>query len=97
MKNAFRVLVVTATLAFAALPASAAELKIGASDTVQTTLVGQKGARVTVRTRSGQEITGVVREVNANVVQIGAVTGKEFFDAVIPLTAVDAVYVRVKD
>jgi len=38
-----------------------------------------------------------VRDVNANVVQIGGVTGKEFFDAVVPLSAVDAVYVRVKE
>jgi hypothetical protein len=97
MKKSIPVLIITAALAFAALPAIAAELKIGASDTVQSTLAGQKGARVTVRTRSGQEITGVVREVNANVVQIGAVTGKEFFDAVVPLAAVDVVYVRVKD
>jgi hypothetical protein len=97
MKKSIPVLIVTAALALATLPAQAAELKIGASDSVQTTLAGQKGARVTVRTRSGQEITGVVREVNANVVQLGAVTGKEFFDAVVPLSAVDAVYVRVKE
>jgi hypothetical protein len=97
MKNALQVLVVTAALALATLPAQAAELKIGASDTVQTMLAGQKGVRVTVRTRSGQEITGVVREVNANVVQLGAVTGKEFFDAVVPLSAVDVVFVRVKE
>src|SRR5450631_1246143 len=97
MKKSIPVLIVTAALAIAALPSVAAELKIGANDSVQTTLAGQKGARVTVRTRSGQEITGLVREVNANVVQIGAVSGKEFFDAVVPLSAVDAVYVRVKE
>ena len=97
MKKSIPVLIVTAALAIAALPSVAAELKIGANDSVQTTLAGQKGARVTVRTRSGQEITGLVREVNANVVQIGAVSGKEFFDAVVPLSAVDVVYVRVKE
>ena len=97
MKNTFSILIVTAALACAALPAAAADLKIGANDSVQTTLAGQKGARVTVRVRSGQEITGLVREVNANVVQLGAVTGKEFFDAVVPLAAVDAVFVRVKE
>ena len=97
MKNAIPVLVMTAAFACAALPASGAELKIGANDSLQAVLAGQKGARVTVRTRSGQDITGVVREVNANVVQIGAVSGKEFFDAVVPLSAADAVYVRVKE
>jgi hypothetical protein len=86
-----------AVFACAALPAAAADLKIGSSDNVQTMLAGQKGARVTLRMRSGQDITGTVRDVNANVVQIGAVTGKEFFDAVVPLNAIDAVYVRVKE
>lgn len=97
MKNVLMVLIVTAALACAAVPATAADLKIGANDGVQTTLTGQKGARVTLRVRSGQEITGLVREVNANVVQLGAVSGKEFFDAVVPLSAVDAVFVRVKE
>ena len=90
-------LFLTAALVCAALPAAGAELKIGANDNVQTTLAAQKGARVTVRVRSGQEITGVVREVNGSVVQLGAVSGKEFFDAVVPLNAVDAVFVRVKE
>ena len=97
MQKLFSVLAVTAALACAALPALAVDLKIGAGDSVQTMLAGQKGARVTVRTRSGQDITGAVREVNANIVQLGAVGGKEFFDAVVPLSAVDAVYVRVKE
>ena len=97
MKNVLSILIVTAALACAALPAAAADLKIGANDSVQTTLAGQKGARVTVRVRSGQDITGTVREVNANVVQLGGVTGKEFFDAVVPLAVIDAVYVRVKE
>jgi hypothetical protein len=90
---------VLACLAAVALtaPAAAAELKVGVNDTVQTVLAGQKGSRVTVRVRSGQEITGVVREVGSRVVQIGAVSGKEFFDAVVPLDAVDAVFVRTKE
>ncbi|MDB5808785.1 MAG: hypothetical protein JWN94_907 [Betaproteobacteria bacterium] len=97
MQLAFRLSVIAAAFTFSVSPAISADLKIGASDGVQTVLTAQKGARVTVRTRSGQDITGVMRDVNANVVQIGAVSGKEFFDAVVPLSAVDAVYVRVKE
>ena len=97
MRTTLPGLLLTAALVCAALPAAGAELKIGANDNLQTTLAGQKGARVTVRVRSGQEITGVVREVNGSVVQLGAVSGKEFFDAVVPLNAVDAVFVRVKE
>ena len=84
-------------VAWACTAAVAAELKIGANDTVQAVLAAQKGSRVTVRVRSGQEITGVVREVGSRVVQLGAVSGKDFFDAVISLEAVDAVFVRTKE
>ena len=97
MKDEVRAWLVAATLACCAAPGMAAELKVGANDTVQAVLAAQKGARVTVRVRSGQEITGVVREVGGRVVQIGAVSGKEFFDAVVPLEAIDAVFVRTRE
>jgi hypothetical protein len=97
VKNAIPVLLVTAALACAVVPATAAELKVGANDTVQSVLAANKGARATVRLRSGQELTGVVREVNARVAHLGALSGREFFDAVVPLEAVDAVLIRTKE
>ena len=77
--------------------ASAAELKLTPSDTIETVLAANKGKRVTVRLRSGQEITGIVREAGSRVVQLGAVSGKDFFDAVVPLEAIEAVFIRTKD
>jgi ABC-type transporter MlaC component len=97
MKSTIAMLLFVVAWACMAAPAAAAELKVGANDTVQAVLAAQKGSRVTVRVRSGQEITGTVREVGSRVVQLGAVSGKDFFDAVIPLEAVDAVFVRVKE
>lgn len=97
MKNGIRMLLLGAALAGAAAAVTAAELRIGANDTVQTVLAAQKGARVTVRVRSGQEITGVVKEVGSRVAQIGAVSGKDFFDAVVPLDAIDAVFIRTRE
>ena len=97
MRTAISTLLVASALAWIAAPAAGAELRIGANDSVQTVLAAQKGARVTVRVRSGQEITGVVREVGSRVVQLGAVSGKDFFDAVVPLEAVDAVFVRTRE
>ena len=86
------------TAAFAcASVASGAEVKLGANDTLQSVLAAQKGSRITVRLRSGQEFAGVVRESNSRVVQLGALGGKEFFDAVIPLDAVEAVFFRTKE
>lgn len=60
-------------------------------------LAAQKDKRVTVRLRAGQEITGTVRNVTGKLVQLGAVTGREFFDAVVPLEAAEAIVVRTRD
>jgi len=83
-------------LALPPLSAQAQELSIGAADTVQTVLQAQKGKRVTVRLGGGQELTGVVRETTAKLVVLGALTGREFFDAAVPLEKVEAVLVRTK-
>lgn len=82
-------------LAFA-VPALAQEVSISASDTTQSVIATQKGKRVTLRLRSGQELTGTVREATARLVVVGAVSGREFFDAVVPLEAVEAVLIRTK-
>jgi hypothetical protein len=85
------------TLTVAAPATAAQELRVGANDTVQQVLAGQKGKRVTVRVRSGQEFTGTVRDVTGRLVQLGAISGREFFDAVVPLESIDAVLVRTKE
>jgi hypothetical protein len=90
-------LLAIALVGLACATASAAELKLSPSDTVESVLAAQKGKRVTVRLRSGQEMTGAIALVNARVLQLSAPTGKEFFDAVIPLEAIEAVFVRTKD
>ena len=79
-----------------ALPAQAQELAIGPNDTLQSMLAAQKGKRVTVRLSGGQELTGLVREATAKLVVLGGITGREFFDAAIPLEKVEAVLVRTK-
>lgn len=82
-------------LAFAA-QALAQDVAISATDTTQSVIAAQKGKRVTLRLRSGQELTGSVREANPKVVVLGGLAGREFFDAVIPLEAVEAVLIRTK-
>lgn len=95
-RNAITAVLITAALACAPA-ASGAEVKLGANDTLQSVLAAQKGTRVTVRLRSGQEFAGIVQEVNSRVVQLGTLGGKDFFDAVLPLDAVEAVFFRTKD
>jgi hypothetical protein len=97
MRAAIPAFLISAALACAAGPAMGAEVRVGANDTVQSVLTAAKGTRATVRLRSGQELTGVVREVNARVTHLGALSGREFFDAVVPLEAVDAVLIRTRE
>jgi hypothetical protein len=80
-----------------AVPALSAELKVSGDDSIESVLKGQAGNRVMVRLRAGQEITGTVRVVNSRIVQLGGVSGREFFDAVVPLASVDAVMIRTRD
>jgi len=89
-------LAVALVLALAA-GVAAAELKVAPADTVESVLAAQKGRKVTLRLRSGQETGGTVTMVSAKLVQLSSVTGKEFFDAVVPLEAIEAVFVRTKD
>jgi len=84
------------SLGLACAAPAAAQLEVGAGDTVESVLKAQSGKRVTLRMRSGQEISGTVRTVGGKLVQIGAVTGREFFDAVVPLESIDAVLIRTK-
>jgi hypothetical protein len=97
MRNLIPALLLGATLAFATMSASSAELNIAANQNVESVLAVQKGKRVSVRLRSGQEISGSVKHVTPRLVQIAAIAGKEFFDAVIPLEAVEAVLIRTRD
>lgn len=78
-------------------PALAQDLKVGAAATVESLIAAQKGKRITVRTRSGQELTGVVREVTPRFVHLGGLASREFFDAVVALESVEAVIVRTKE
>lgn len=95
MRNRLAPVLLAATLV--AAPAFAADLDVKASDTVETILAAQKGKRVTVRTRSGLEVSGTVKAVTPKLVQIAQLQGKEFYDAVVPVEAIDAVVVRTKD
>ena len=86
-----------ALLLCATFTATAADLKVAPGDTIESVLGAQKDKRVTLRLRSGHELNGTVRAVGAKVVQISAPAGREFFDAVVPLDAIEAVLVRTKD
>lgn len=70
--------------------------EITPQDTTQTVIAAMKGKHVTLRLRSGQELGGKVGETTAQLIVLQAIDGREFFDAVIPVDAVEAVVVRTR-
>jgi hypothetical protein len=93
-KTAYAVLIAAT---FALSPAAqSAELRVAENDTVESILKAQKG-RITVRLRSGQELTGTVRTVTGKMLHLGGLSGREFFDAAVPLSTIEAVIVRTKE
>lgn len=81
-------------LAFPLFPVQAGELTITPADSLQSLLVAYKGKTVTLRLCGGEELTGVVRDATPTLVVLGSLSGREFFDAAIDLTKVEAVIVR---
>lgn len=73
-----------------------AESKVGftANDTMSTVLKRQAGQRVELRLKSGEKIAGKVEAVGDRTVHLSALTGQDFFDAVVLLDDVSAVVIR---
>ena len=95
-RNTLFCAVLVAAMMFSGL-STAAPLTVSKSDTVAGLLAAQKGNRVTIKLQSGEELSGKVITVGDQVLQLGELAGKEFFDAVIPLGSVVAVIIRVRE
>ena len=78
------------------LHAQEARLEVRSEDSVKSVLARQMGKRVTVVLTTGAELSGVVASVGDQVVHLTALSGREFFDAVVGLDRVSAVVVRVR-
>ncbi len=97
MKKALWV-AVSLALCLAWTPAGfAAELTVQPGDTLRKVLEGQVGKKVTIRLSAGDEMTGKVKTVDKDLLHLGGLTGKEFYDAVVDVDKIQAVIVRVKE
>lgn len=67
---------------------------IAAASTIEGVLNTQKGKRVTLRLRSGQDLTGTLSEVSRTIVHLTKLSGREFYDAAIAVEAIESVQVR---
>jgi len=77
--------------------AIAEPLSISSDDSIQSVLSAQKDKRVTLRLKSGNELSGTVGEVNDNIVHLKQLTGKEFYDAAVAIKGILAVEIRTRD
>lgn len=89
-------LLVTTALCLAIAQASAQGLTLSPADTIQSVVSSQKGKRVSLRLRSGQELTGILRESTDRFAVLAELSGREFFDAFVPIEAIEAVIVRTR-
>ena len=97
MKKTLPIIILITGMLLLSGAANAASPQINKDDTLQTILTAQKGKQVTVKLDSGDELTGKVGEVTGKLVVLQALSGKEFFDAVISTANIAAVLVRSKD
>lgn len=77
--------------------ALAAPLAVKPGDTIQKLLEGYKGKRVTVRLHSGEELTGKVKDITRELVHLEELSKREYFDAVVDVSKVEALILRVKE
>ena len=78
------------------LHAQQEKLEVNDADTVKVILERHLGKRVAVVLSTGQEMSGVVTKVTRDVLHLSELTGREFYDAVVPLDRINAVVIRVR-
>lgn len=59
-------------------------------------LIAMKGKTVSIALSSGQTVTGVVKEVQSNLVHLEKLSQKEFYDALIRMDQIVSVEVRAR-
>lgn len=97
MKHRLFVMAILLSGLILAQGAFAGGLELKAGDTIQKILEAHKGRRITLRLTGGGELSGKVRSVTKELVQLGELSGQEFFDGVIEVGKISAVIVRVKE
>jgi len=93
-----RTIIILMLVMLAVAPVMAAEgVALKPGDSIQTVLEGQKGKRVTVRIQGGEELTGKVVFVSKELVKLEELTKREFYDAIVEVSKVEAVILRARD
>jgi hypothetical protein len=95
MKHLFAVAFALALVAQTAVFAQN-KVEIAAGDSPQTLLPRLVGQKVELHLRSGEKLAGKVESATPTGVHLSNLAGQEFFDAVVNVTDISAVVVRVR-
>lgn len=87
---------VTILLAVCATAFSQTKVEIEPNDTMRSVLEKQVGQIVDIRLESGEKMGGKLEKVTDKLVHLSALTGAEFYDAVVDIEDISAVTVRTK-
>ena len=95
-----RTLIMASIFTLASVTATAlaedSSFAVQSADTVKSVLERSAGQSVGLRLTGGEELKGKVGRVGDKVVQLTELSGREFFDAVVPLDAIQAVIVKAR-
>lgn len=75
---------------------AAAKPVLDVSKTLAANLADLSGKSVTIHLRSGETLSGVVQAANAERLHLSKLTGKDFFDALVSIEAIDAIEARAR-
>ena len=84
--------ILMSTLATASMAAD--KVAFANDDTPATVLTRQVGQKVEIKLKSGEALGGTVKAVGTKSVHLAAITGREFYDAVVLVEDISAVIVR---
>ena len=71
------------------------EVKDG--DTLYSLLDGYRGKRITVRIQGGAELTGKIKTLSKELLHLAELSGREYYDAVVPVQKIDSLIVRSRE
>ncbi|MHC1743030.1 MAG: hypothetical protein AB9873_08365 [Syntrophobacteraceae bacterium] len=71
-------------------------MSYNANSSMADNLKALTGKKVSIHLGGGKTLTGVVKEVGSNLVQLEKLEGKEFFDALVTISAIEAIDTRFR-
>jgi hypothetical protein len=63
---------------------------------VKEVLLGKVGARILVKTDSGETLEGTVTTVGHQLLHLSKITGKDFYDAIVRIDRITSVVMKVR-